>query len=229
MARLIRLKNSLTVMLVFFLGGYAWADVDTSQNRAPKVKEPFVAELLAYNERDPKASEKVDVVFSEYGIRMSSSHMLGKNRPGIYIQNFAQESAWIIDSQKRHYAKLEVDEGEGEESDRYAGGVMSTEPCLDWVDGRQPVKKYQTETLVENDDVIAVWQCDYSGYKVKQYFSHKYGVVMKEVTQNLDVSVLNNIKGVSFHKNHFLPSQEHLEVGLKELYAGYEKLKTYVE
>lgn len=188
------------------------------------IKIPYTAELKSYNKLYPNKSHKNLVSMSPHGVRIEANNMLSYARKGVYIQNFENNSSWILDPKKKIFSSMNTIENEEDTSNDTVGGIMATRPCMDSEDN----EKLITGQKIINDEKIIFWKCkDKNENYLKQGYSQKWNLVVREELSNGDISELINIKKVEFDNDFFMPPKNYREVSLREFYTGAPSLEQY--
>jgi hypothetical protein len=187
---------------------------------------PFSAEMVSFNERNARYLSKTRVVMSRDGVRLESHNMFGEGVKGIFVQNFADETSWMIKPEKRIFSQLPK-EPEALDNQTSAGGIMATKPCQGYNVESDANKIVRLETLAGEE--VVVWECGSSPDKVTQYFNTRWLMVVKETNSNNDVVELRNLRKTSFQPAFFRPSGDYREVSLHEFFVGVPELDTYLQ
>ena len=182
----------------------------------------FSGQLVRYHKAYPHQKHITQIALSPHGVSISTNPMFAPSRPGSFIQNFAEDKAWVVDAKKRIYAIMpsgkSIDEADMAEDTRFdVGGIMANEPCAD----------AQEKTRTGQRGGKQTWRCQYGSTVLEQTFDTDWGVVMREEWPDATVSELRNLKSVNFTAQHFYPATTYLEVTLQEFFEGYAPLPDY--
>lgn len=187
---------------------------------------PFSAEMVSFNERNSLNISKTRVVMSRSGVRLESHNMFGEGVKGVFVQNFADQAAWMIKPEKRIFSQL-PEESETSDTEKSAGGIMATKACQGYSSDTDTNKIVGIDVFAGEE--VVVWECGTSPDKVTQYFSTRWSMVVKEKFPNLNVVELRNMKKTTFQPEFFRPSSEYRGVSLHEFFVGVPELANYLE
>lgn len=194
-----------------------------AQNLSPyeNIKVSFSADMVQYHVSSVQSQQRVAVILTPSGVRMASSSLLGSNVDGVYIQNFAKAKSWLVAKKTKMYAELVRDDEGSDEELVGESGIMSTRPCV------IAESALRSQSLIEKKGDISTWQCVYDDLKVKQYFSSRWGVVIKEEWSTGMVFEMEKITKVEFQPEYFSPPENYEKVELEHLFMGRPALEMY--
>lgn len=207
----------MALLLVCSAGSVAGDTAD--QQMYSQIKKAFAAYLVLSNERSGMR-ERQSVVLSPFGVRLKGNGLLGDNRSGMFITNFTRRHSWIVDGERKVFARIPEELDDSGSAVSMTSGIMSTQPCMDALSISK--EKFDDKVL---SDGIDYYRCAYDGFYTEQYFHTGFGVVVKEVYANGDKSQLMNMRPVSWGDEFFMPPPDYQEVAIEEIYVGLSSYK----
>lgn len=209
------------VLSCFFLGNVKKTLAADDDNFYNAIVVGFSADMVLYNERY-SGREVKNVILTSQGVRLKANGLFGWDGIGMFISDFNGDQSWVVDVDKKIYAKLPADEGGDADEDKESGftesGVMATKPCL----GADLVKKLSVKNVGAGFGGAGIehYQCTIGAMVTHQIYSLEYGVVIKETMPSGDVLQLQNMRKIDAAKEYFQPPKGYSAVELREFYTG---------
>jgi len=209
----------------------------TSVSPVPNyISRSFTAELKAYNRLSPEQVNVSLVFISPDGIRLQQTDMFGDRQQGWFLQSFRDNKSWVVRPEKRVYAELsderQPDQSNSQRQDqstqssgKVTNGVMSTQVCA----GNNLVHKQVIgNDLVGGYETVIV-ACRYTQYSVRQFFSNKLNMVLKEEQPGNVIVELGRIEELVLQNDLYQPPEKFAEVSLDEFFLRANTLGRFKE
>lgn len=205
----------------FFLGISKKTLANNDENFYSTIVVGFSADMVLYNERLPGREVK-SVILTSKGVRLKANGLFGWDGIGLFISDFSGDQSWVVDVDKKIYAKLPQIEDQDTDGTPESGigesGVMATKPCL----GADSIKLISAKEVNPKNNTIGIehYQCTFGAMTTRQVYSLEYGVVIKESIPSGHVLQLQNMRKIDASKDYFQPPKGYSVVELEEFYTG---------
>lgn len=209
----------------------------TSVSPVPNyISRSFTAELMAYSRLNPEQVNVSLVFISPDGIRLQQTDMFGDRQQGWFLQSFMDNKSWVVRPEKRVYAELSDESKSGQSknqrhdqsaqsSGKVTNGVMSTQVCA----GNNLLHKQVIgNDLVGGYETVVV-ACRYKDYTVRQFFSSKLNMVLKEEQPGNVIVELGKIEELVLQHDLYRPPEKFAEVSLHEFFLKASSLDRFNE
>ncbi|MCU7947965.1 MAG: hypothetical protein KZQ72_15230 [Candidatus Thiodiazotropha sp. (ex Cardiolucina cf. quadrata)] len=185
--------------------------------------QPFSAVLVDYNRHNEETKRRTRLVLSRRGMRSESL----SPQPGlVLIQNYQTGQEWLANPGMHIFSELSEGRSVGErdvavDNQENPIGVLLNRPCVGMT-----AKKQSTRAVGETE--LSVWRCtDSRGQAHLQHYSTLLGVVIRQETEDGQISELQEIALTDDSPVHFEPSNLWREVSLGEFVNGAPILPDY--
>jgi hypothetical protein len=211
-----------------FTGSQANQIEPTSTSHHVIAKKPFSAIIVEYVKGITRIKAKTRIYYSQNGMRTERLDEQSEEPKFVVIKNFNTKQMWLVNPAKQVFAEITRDETNKEkqaaEADkRQAPGVLSNEPCIGMSSEKQTVR-------VVGDTELSVWRCvDSDNKQYLQHFSTLLGVVIRQESQDGQVSELKDIAFIDDSTKYFEPTSKMQQLSLEELLTGNLKLPAFIE
>ena len=220
---------SVSVLLLLnAIASIAGETVQAATDRAVNpVKKPFTATLVEYDRGTKGSRSRTRIYMGDDGIRSERLSNKSDEILLVVINNYRKNQTWLINPALNSFAEFPNSTNKkvkASDLDRASSPrVLANAPCI----GMQGEK--QSTRTVGNSE-LSVWRCtDSNGMHHLQHFSTLLGVVIRQESQNGQISELQDIALLDQSAKYFEPSEELHEISIGELIAGKYILPDYTE
>ncbi|MBT3029317.1 MAG: hypothetical protein KME48_19330 [Candidatus Thiodiazotropha sp. (ex Ctena orbiculata)] len=191
-------------------------------------KKPFSALLVEYRKESSNIKTKTRIYFGSKGIRTERLTEYSDKPYLVVIKNNSSDKMWLVNPIKQYFAEVPRGNsnktgGVNERRQKQVLGVLSSKPCYGMRSEKQSARRIgETE--------LSVWHCfDNDNKQYLQHYSTLLGVVIRQESQDGQVSELQEISFIDESVNYFLPSSEMQQISIEELITGRLVLQDFVE
>ncbi|MCU7841053.1 MAG: hypothetical protein KZQ94_16945 [Candidatus Thiodiazotropha sp. (ex Troendleina suluensis)] len=216
------------VALMFFVTAdlcYA-TEAESPDSNAFVPLRPFSAVLVEYNRHNEETKRRTRLVLGRQGMRSESLSPQSGEAGLVFIQNYQTEQEWLANPALHVFSELPEGRPIGEhdvavDNQENLIGVLLNRPCAGMTGEKQSARAVgETE--------LSVWRCtDSRGQAHLQHYSTLLGVVIRQETEDGQISELQEIALTDDSVVHFEPSSLWREVSLGEFVNGAPMLPDY--
>lgn len=179
----------------------------------------FSAILVEYNKDSAEAKSETRLLLSEHGMRTEKISSKNKNINLVIIQNYQTGQEWLMDPGRRIFSELpqvrhRKDLKVSDNNQAPLLGVLTKQPCAGMAGEKQSVNAIDSSKL-------STWRCsDKLGRIYLQHYSSLLGTVVRQESEDGQISELKDIAFIDDSPEHFKPANTLQEVALDEFILG---------